>query len=87
MAKKEPKSQCITVDPSDGVRCTDNVYSRGLCVRCLQRAKQKVTAGQTTWDELVKLGLATTATRKERLSKFSRAFAAAKAKAKNGDRK
>lgn len=31
---------------------------RGLCMRCYSKAKEMVTDGGVTWDELVGLGLA-----------------------------
>lgn len=32
---------------------------RGLCMMCHSKAKKMVESGQTTWDELVSLGLST----------------------------
>ena len=40
-------------------------YARGLCQRCYKAAKQRVDAGETTWDQLEAAGRAMPPARKE----------------------
>lgn len=37
--------------------CDNEPHVRGLCKRCYGSARQKVTSGLTTWDQLVEMGL------------------------------
>lgn len=43
---------CITTD------CSADARWRGLCSRCYGQAKRLIEKGETTWDELVGMGLA-----------------------------
>ena len=49
--------------------CEREIYTRGLCRSCYQRARRYIAAGETTWDELLKLGLCHP--KKGRVSKFT----------------
>ena len=45
--------KCLTL------KCVQGAYRYGLCMTCYGKAKKMVDSGQTIWDEIVSLGLAT----------------------------
>lgn len=49
----KPKTKKCRIDGCNGI-----AKWRGLCVRCYRSAWRLVSAGSTTWDDLVKRGLA-----------------------------
>ena len=40
-----------------GAAAAHEAVHRGLCLKCYSRAKKKVEAGETTWEELAALGM------------------------------
>jgi hypothetical protein len=55
--------KCIIKD------CEGGAIVRGLCLKCLNEAREYIESGQTTWPELVSNGLA--------LEKHDKAFVSA----------
>ena len=66
--------------------CERKSASRGLCWPCYQMASKRINAGDTTWDELVSVGLAKAVKRSgfNTKSPFSNAFMKFKEKVKEG---
>jgi hypothetical protein len=48
-------NECLT----EGCRSRSAADCRGLCMKCYSAANKLVTEGQTTWEELESMGLAT----------------------------
>lgn len=49
-----PSSKCLT----RGCNSNQAQQCRGLCMKCYSHAKNLVELQQTTWDELVEMGMA-----------------------------
>jgi hypothetical protein len=48
---KENNGKCMTTD------CDREVYSRGICRQCYVSARDLISGGKSTWDDMEKLGL------------------------------
>lgn len=45
-------------------QCDREPHIRGLCAKCYGNARNAVKKGETSWNELIELGLATTSSRR-----------------------
>lgn len=61
-----PDQKCIT----NG--CVAKQFKHGLCIKCYGQAKKLVESGRTTWEKLIKMGMAQSEQESGFLAEFER---------------